>query len=246
MFRRNLKKWLPALALMVYSLGVLLALALIAVTSWADYEAQHFEFGVFQQAEAPLRAFACPLAMTADEVAIVRARLTNRATQARQVTLRAHVSEGYVWRSRTDEQQARLAPGGAKTFTWSVAPQDAVWDRVILVRVYAPRNFAVPPRTASCGILLLGPSPLGGGVIVGSVVVGSLLGMGLGLGLWVRQSPPALEARFNAAKGMAALAVLVVSGLLASSLGAWALAGVFSLLSLILGVAMAGSILQEG
>lgn len=218
------KKLLRIVGIVLYVVGVGLGIAFTAGAAWADQEAARFDWNTFILADGGLRPFSCPVAVTQDEVATVRAKLTNVAKASRDYSIRARVANRTAGDIHEAEQTATLAPGNSESFEWALSPDNAVYGRVILVRLYAPRNFSVPPRTASCGILVLGIPMLTGQALVAVVLAGSVVGMGSGLGLWAATHRLHQEQTQSALGAMALAAGLVVAGLIASLLGAWLVA----------------------
>lgn len=211
------------LSIVIFIAGVLLALALGIGVAWADMESTSFAPTVADRASEALEPFSCPLLMTRDEVAHVRTSLTNRSDRPRAMTLSAHISRGFV--SITDDQEERvtLEPGETREFEWDVTAGGAVWGRVVLVRVFAQRSFSVPPRTASCGILVIGVPLLPGSVVLALTLLGSLFGTIGGTLLWIR-SGPLQGTALHIAYALGALTVIVVADLILSLVGLWAAA----------------------
>jgi hypothetical protein len=232
------KSRLRPISMVMYTIGIVLATVLAAGAAWADYEASLFDVGTATQADENLEDFSCPVMITRGQKGTVHARLTNPGDRTRDYIIRAHVSEGFISLFNEQEQTASLDPGTTKSFSWNVTSEGAVWDRVVMVRWYVPRNFSVPPRTASCGILVLNVPLLPGSVIVTLIVVFSLISIIGGLALWVYTRPDD-ETKQNVVYALGALALTVITAMVLSLVGEFLLAGALLIISILLGVSVA-------
>jgi hypothetical protein len=225
-------------ALAIYFTGLILAAAFAAGAAWADFEASLFDVNSMSLAQQNIGSFSCPVAITRNEIGKVRASVSNPTDSARNFTVRAHVSEGFVLWMAEDEQVVPLEPGHTKTLEWSVSPEQAAWERLILVRVYVPRNRQIPPQTASCGILLLDTVALSGSTIVGGMLGASLLGIVGGIGLWAAASRPLTEQRRQRLYGLLAVGGMILAAVIGGLLGVYVLVGAALGLTVLVGISV--------
>src|SRR5574341_162828 len=208
------------LGIILFLIGVVVGLALAGSAAWADHEASLFDIGNAERADGVLRPFTCPVLITTHEVGTVRTSITNSAEHPREFTVRTNISAGSIAGRRQDEQVIPLEPGQTAALDWQVEPEDAAWNRVIMIRLYAPRNFSIPPRTASCGILVI-DAPVASGMIVAGAAAISLIGMLGGLGLWISLNRPLVDRRQATGYAMMVVLGIVALSLLFSFLGLW-------------------------
>ena len=174
-------------------------------------------------AEARLTALRCPTIVTpADEEQI---RVTFRNTlddRDLRLFVITRISEGRLTMMRQINTQLRLAPGERETLTWDIAPEDAVYGRVIMARVHQFRSFPFPSRERSCGVLYLNIPWLTGGQVFWLLGGLTLLSLGSGAGLWLRQQQrPFDEAQRRKIVGMGVLTGILFIAFLAGQLGVW-------------------------
>lgn len=221
--RRNLQR---TAGVFLYVAGILLGIALAAVSTWGDLEAS-----LFDPAERPEKAnvsLRCPVFITRHEVGEVSAAFANTGKRPVQRTAWAHISQGFVTLMREERVKLPLEPGETKRMSWFVSAEDAAYGFLILVRVSALRQAPMPSQSQACGILVLDIPGVSGLFITVVWLLLSLMGIGFGLWLWLRTSRPFDQRRQVATAAMAVLAVLVVGALAAGLLGQW-VAGVLLL-----------------
>lgn len=207
------------LAAALFLLGALLALLLVVMSFWPDMEARLF--APAQTAEARLTALRCPLVVTPADEAQITAAFRNAQDRDLRLLVVAHISEGHLTLMRETRTLLRLAPGGKETLSWAVAPEDAVYGRVIMARVHQFRTFPYPSRERACGILFLNLPWLTGGQWVWLLGGLTLLCLGGGAWLWLGQERPLPEARRKKALNVGVLTAVLLAAFLAGLLGAW-------------------------
>ena len=230
-------KAIRILGVVIFSVGVLLGTALFAAIVWADFEASMFDLNM--RGTASLKTLRCPVMMTATEAGTVRATFANPLERPVEFMIRAHISDGYVTLMREINSTLSVAPGETKPLEWPVAPDDAAYGRLILVRVRVGARYPLPSRHASCGILVLGLPCLTGNLIFALAFAASLLSMVVGAGLWIRANRPLRELGLDVTRAMGALAGCVVIGTVVGLLGWW----VFGVIILVITLLLAGAII---
>ncbi len=231
------QRLLRALGMLIFVTGLLLGVALAGMAGWADLEASSFDITMLNRADGRLTTLACPAVITRGETGVIRARLTNTTVRARDFTIRARLSNGYVRSIDEIEETVFLEPGASHSFDWPITTDNAVYGRLILVRVFATRAGDIPPRTGDCGIVILG-LPGSGRVVYPILVALSLLSIVGGMGLWLARHWPLPTAKMASAYAMGALAALVIGALVFSLLGVWQAVILLLGLAFLLGVSV--------
>jgi hypothetical protein len=209
----------PNLGMVVFTLGVLLALSFNGLAAWADFEA--FLFDSALSAETSLDTLKCPIAITTTETGVVSASFTNPRDRDVWRLVRARVSHGFVTLIRVVETRLPLEPGETRTLEWEVTPEDAAWGRVILFRVYMLRSAPLPSATSACGILLAPAPGLTGNQVVALTLAASLLGLLSGAWMRGRAIPDPTLKQIYLGRTMTWLTGLLVAGMVANLLGWW-------------------------
>lgn len=168
--------------LLVYLAGAFVGFVLLALSVWGEIEAS--TFGVALSSDERLSSLNCPVFMTRDEVGEISAVFENPTDRDVNPLVRSTITFGFV--TLVDERDQRLAipAGGASELTWEVARENAAYDRLILAHFYQLRNYALPSRQASCGIVVLPVSGLSGDQIFAASFVTSLVLMAAGIWLY--------------------------------------------------------------
>jgi hypothetical protein len=183
----------------------------------------------------------CPTLIASFEPGTVTATIKNPTDREVQRYVRAWISEGYVTLIRETRHEVPLAPRESETLQWTVTTDDAVFGRLILVRIHLNPLYPHPSREGSCGILVLDQPYLTGRQILVLSWAASLIGMTAGLGLWVVGNPPLSGRRFNLTAAMGALAVVVLVGMVVSALAWW----VLGLVVLVVAILLTGAIIRD-
>lgn len=192
-------------------------------------------------AEARLTALRCPMVITPADEAQITVTFRNSSDRDLRLYVIARISEGYITLMRQSDTLLRLSPGEQHTLTWDIAPQDAVYGRVIMAKVQQQRSFPFPSRDRTCGVLFLNLPWLRGGQVVGLLGGLTLLSWGVGAGLWLRQERPLSDARRKTALYAGAIVAMLVVAFLAGLSGAWPVS-----LALLLGLLLLLISLLEG
>jgi hypothetical protein len=200
--------------------GVLLGMALAGVAIWGDLEANRFDENLSHFRDASLKTLRCPVLMTKGKSGTVTAAFDNPLDRSLTLTVRTHVSR-YLTYLRDDTQLLPLAPGETKRLEWTVTPDDIVYGHLILVKVLQLRQYPLPGRLASCGIVVLNFPYLTGKALFGLALAASLLSIGGGLGLWWAGSQPFTKQRRQTTRTLGALAVAVILDMIPSFAGWW-------------------------
>jgi hypothetical protein len=240
------EKWKARLALVLFGLGVLLALFCGGIAGWGDMEATLFDASI--SPDELLSTVRCPVMITAVETATVRAAFDNPTARPVQVAIRAHFSQGYVTQMREHQESFVLAAGERQWWAWTVGPEDAAFGRrIILVRIHVRSAGPLPYRSGACGIVVAPVSFLTGDLLFGLLAAGSLLGMGGGIALWTLGRPrPLGRGAWAAVRMMGTLAGVVIAAAVVGLLGMWLLDLILLLATVLLSGVMIGFVLTSG
>jgi hypothetical protein len=215
------------LGVALFSIGVLVGLALCGSMIWGDLEASLFD--VTMSGRERLKSLRCPAIITTRESGTVSTTIKNTLEKETEFTARTHISDGYVTLMKEINSKLSLQAGEKGTLEWEVLPEDAVYGgRLILARVYVFPKYPTPARHGTCGILVINSSQFTGIQILVFTLFLSLLGMLLGAGLWVVSNRPLYKPAVEVLYAMVALAGCVLAGIIAGLLGWW-VPGVFLL-----------------
>jgi hypothetical protein len=140
----------------------------------------------------------------------------------------------YLTLFREDVVRLSLEAGEKQTLEWTVDAEDIVYEHLILVKVHQHRHYPLLGRTGSCGIVVLDLPGLTGTQVVIAAIVGSLLALALGLGLWTATARPLTGSNLEVVRAMGLVAAGAVLTMLASLLGWWAWGGLALIATILL------------
>jgi hypothetical protein len=214
----------------LFSVGILVGMALAGGAAWADIEARFYGFP--KMADRPLRGVQCPILMTTHETGVVSATFKNRSQQPLQLLVRADISSPGPW--TVERTRLSLAPGESQTQRWTVSSENIDLGFFIFVRVANYPAYPFSFRETMCGILVLNLQGLTGNQVLNIALAVSLVCIPLGLALWEATQQRPLKGRARQTTlAMAFLAGIVLVGMLASFVGAWAAGGLSVLLAVL-------------
>ncbi|MEW5868357.1 MAG: hypothetical protein AB1894_03720 [Chloroflexota bacterium] len=217
---------------LIFALGVAIGLLYFGGATWADIEA--FLFDSSFSADKPLTTLNCPVIIGPSETGVLKATFTNPSDTTFRPRIRARFTAGLVSLIREEENRLSLEPGESQQLEWQVTGEDAVWGNFILARIYQFRQYPQLSRTATCGILVVDFLGLGGRWLTALAVVISLLGMLVGLNLWVAGNRPLSGRIQTTTQAMVALAAVVFLGMAGSLTGLWMLSAAMVLVGVLL------------
>jgi hypothetical protein len=232
------------LGVLIFSAGILLGLALSATAVWGDLEAMQFDRDLTLLRDASLTTLRCPVILDREETGTVHATFKNSLDRPVILLIRAHVSR-YLTLLREDVVRLPLEAGEKQSLQWTVDAEDIVYEHLILVKVHQHRRYPLPGRTGSCGMVVLDLRGLTGTQVVVAAVVGSLLAIALGLGLWTVTAGPLTGSNLEVVRAMALVTVGAVFTMLASLLGWWMWGGLALVASILLIGAVIGHYLAS-
>lgn len=235
------QKRIRQMGLLLYLLGLLLGITLAGLAVWGDLEASLFD--VLFRAEQRLTNFSCPIIMTrAEETAVVRVSLKNTGERDENLLVRARITDGFITVIREERTNLTLVPNQEERLFWEIAPEDAAWNRIILIRVGTVRN--APFRRlvgAACGVLLLPIDGMTGSQVVTSMLILGTVLVGAGGWLWGVGRISISPKDKNTLRLLLAFLVITVMALLFGFLQLWGL----GLVTIIVFVVLLGSTIEQ-
>jgi hypothetical protein len=240
MMKDNAKLWSWA-GVVLTVLGLAVALVFQTAFTWGLIESTKFDQGdpaLFVSSEN-LKSLQCPLIVTSKEVGVVRATFSNPEEMDRVRNVRANISDGYISLRREVNTRLPLAPGETQTLTWEVTTDDAVWNRFIIVRVFAlPTSADMPAMTATCSILTLDWPGVSGRLLANLLLVICIMGPLLGLGLWFAINRPLASKQRYQFRLASVITAVILIGLFVSLAKLWVLSVLILTITLIVLVSL--------
>jgi hypothetical protein len=222
------------IGLLLFSIGILIGIAIYGGAVWADLEA--FLFDSSLDADSSLSSLSCPVFMTTKETGIISAKISNDTDKPVERILRAHIAEGYVTLMREINSKLPIEPKSTAPIEWEIYPDDAVYgDRLILFRVYVFPNYPIPTSGAACGVLLFSSEIVSGAQLLWIMLTLSIVLVFGGRWLWHQGTQPITQLRMrNVASAMNWLSGFVLAGIIFSLLGLWGVSGLLLIVALLM------------
>jgi hypothetical protein len=175
--------------------------------------------------------------LTNNDNGLITATIQNFADQELERLARATITEGSVLLTRQIENRPAIPPGGETTLEWSVTPQAAAYNRLILFRVYVFPALSNPSASAYCGIIIADIPVLTGNQALFLISLISISLMIIGRILWVKNTKENAKDALKALRAMDVLVILVILCMTVSLLGYW----ILGLMSLVIAFIVLGS-----
>jgi hypothetical protein len=224
-------KVLRALGLILFFAGSLLGTIAFGGLSWASLES-HFYFGYGAKGETSLH-LTCPRLLTyADKAPQITAEIKNTTDFSYDPQFQTDISN--VLLVRTIRGDVPLSPQQTVLFHWGLTDQDVVFGHLILTHVFQYRSAQLLSAEAYCGIVFLGLAGLTGDTVLVLILLGTVLGMGCGMALWIfnRRSLEGISRELR--MGMLFLAGVVGLGMIVGWFGLWIPGALLLAISIIL------------
>lgn len=222
------------LGVILFAFGILLGMALIAVTIWTDLEASFFDSVMGSRGDESLKTLRCPVLMTTSETGRISATFENTADKPIELRLRAHVTDGFVTLMREVNTTLPLEPGEKGKAEFTLSAEDRAYRWLILARVLQFRHYPLPARQAACGVLVLDVPFLTGNQLFALTIALTVLCLGGGIALWSVANWPLRRSALATARTMGALVVSLLIGFLVSLSGAFLIATLLFAINLLL------------
>lgn len=207
------------LAILFFSAGLLLGMALFGGLIWSDFAS--IAFDPAWRRDAPLRSLHCPVMITARETGAVSVVVSNPLDRPTERHLRVATSAGSLLLTNEFTEVIELEPGESKSVVWPVTADDAVHGRLIMVNAVVRRRYPIPGRQSSCGILVVGVPYLTGRQVFGLSLAFSQLAMAGAHRLWLKGYGAPGRRGKQAARAMVGLGSVVLAGIVIGLVGWW-------------------------
>lgn len=136
-------------ATLLYIFGALLTLVMAGIAIWPDFEASNFSETFRGDKRA---AFSCPIAMTASESPELTVTIRNPLERRARFAALSFITAGSTTFPREDKQETYIEAGERGQMSWAISADDAVYERMVLARVYVQRSGSAPSMDKTCGI----------------------------------------------------------------------------------------------
>lgn len=220
------------LILLAFVVSAAIGMALLSVAVWGDVEATMF--AAAQNGEQRLGTLSCPVLITPQDNAEVSAKFHNPIERVIKPSVRFKISNGFLTFQQQENIKFELAPDESRKLAWEVNPDQAAYGKMVLVKVYLFRNYPIPSKDGTCGILVLDiPTLTGKQVVYGSTGV-SFIGMLAMIGFWRGNNRLMTKKQTEAFRGMGILAGSIIIGLAASFMGHWLIGSVALVVAVLL------------
>ena len=230
----NRNKKYRSTSLLIYSIGILVGMAIAGGIIWSDLETSLFDSGI--SPDSPLR-LSCPVAITRDEIGKISATIQNPTEREKSFFVRTHISEGYLSLLREINQKISVASGGKETLTWEIYASDAVYERVVMFRVLVSPSYPIPSQGNFCGVLVLDIPWLTGTQTFLLLLIISLASVIGGSILWRKANPTMTKSLHSLTSAMNALAMIIFFMIGISYFGLWVLGiALFAISILMMGI----------
>ena len=213
---KSRKKTMRLVGVLLFSVGTLLGIALAGIAVWADLEAVFY--GFMKMGNKPIASLQCPVIMTASETGKISATFKNPLDKPIQLMLRTDISGPTLSMERT---RLALEPGEKKRAEWTVTRDNVDLGFFIFAQVSSYPVYPFPFRQTTCGIFVMNLFGLSGNQITAGALVGSVLGLLIGLGLWQAGNRPLSGRRMETTYAMQFLAVIVLAAIFVAFRGWW-------------------------
>lgn len=211
----NRRKFVSILGYFLFFLGSLIGLFVVGSAAWGDLEAAMLARPM--GAERGLSNLHCPIFVSTGEIGEAYVWIRNKTDKPINRTIRTHLSNYHITLTDTVDTKVSLEPGEKLRVVWPVNPEDALYGRFYIIRVYLFSTYKTTSQEGSCGIMVI-DLPLSGKQIVTYSILLCAISMGLGYLLLSFKGDRGWHTR-DKIQGF--MIVLVAIGLVVSFLGWW-------------------------
>ncbi len=218
-------KGIRFLSIVLFFMGTILGMVLFGSIVLANLEST-FYFGGIKIAEEDLKTLKCPPIITPVDRSAVTATITNNTNRTIKPLYRMNISSDREI-IRLVESNPEIAPGETIRVEWAVNHEDAIYGKLVLVKVMQYKTLRTPSREGTCGTLVLKIPYLSGNQVLITGIFTSLALMGLGIILWLISNRPLIGRSLNVRNAMLILVVVIAAGITAGYYGIWMLGIIF-------------------
>ncbi len=227
-------------SIIIFSVGVLVGMALFIAGTWADVESVFY--GFTRYGNKITSSMHCPVLIARAETATITATFKNTTDQLVRPTVRFQASNVSLF--RTETARLSLEPGQEERLEWTVSSDDMVLDRFIFAKIFSFASYPIRDVEQTCGILVLDLPGLTGGQLTAAAIAVSLIGLVCGSALWAVAHKPLKDRSQEAMRAMITLTVTIALGMVSVWLAWWLLGVLLAALCLILTGVIIANIFQ--
>jgi hypothetical protein len=203
------------LFLTIFIIGALSGLTLTVLSTWADLESAYYGFA--RRAGAGLSGLSCPILMTANETNAITLKVTNNTERKLSPAIRTEISTPTIAFEATE--YVELQAGDSAVRQWEIGPDNVDLRYFIFAKVLVYSFYPNPDKEGTCGIFIVN-LPGNGATVTWTMVILSLLGMGIGL-YGMNKVEDADGGNTNLARQLIFLAMVIIFGLVTVFMGWW-------------------------
>jgi len=228
------KKLRNALTITLFTFSALISFALLIISVWGDVEASMFDPSL--KGEERLTSLACPVLITPQDDGEFTAEFSNPLSKDIEPSLQVHISSGHITLMEEERIKVDLAPNETKKLAWSVNPENAAYDKMVLVNVYKFPFLSLPSQKASCGIFVMDIPVFTGKQVLFSGLGFGFLGMVLSIGLWQFNNRVMTKNQRELFRAMSILTGAIIIGIVFSLMGWWLIGSLGVVVAVLMGV----------
>jgi len=230
------KKTIRIIGITSLVIGALLFVYIGIISIWGELEASFFNAAL--RSEEPLDTLSCPAVITSSETAAVSGTFFNPYDKSANMEIRTYITAGFVTLMNEFITTFSLEPGNTKIVEVPIIPEDAAYERVIMVRMHQMKRIPFPYQNASCGIVVVNiPFLTGTQFITLTLSLGTLLSAG-GIAFWAVNSKPIVWLRLKIFVAMIIFALTSASIAAIGLIGLWGLALILTVVWIFMGLGM--------
>ena len=219
------RKPLLILSRVLFFLGVVMGVARSVVGIWDNLEATDYYFtGVTY---AAFKGLHCPLIIAPTETGIVTAIFNNSRNEQDTFFYKTEIS-GKSFSTRTMEDQVTVPAHQTQTREFTISINDVDLLFFILVKITILPNSIHPSQEATCGTIVANILGLTGSQISLTMLILSISGILVGLGLWQQTNRQAIP------RVIQTLGLVVLLTLFTIYIGWWTIATVLTVIIILL------------
>lgn len=228
--KKKKNPFLAKIGLGLFALGSILAVAIIAVTVWANLEVFGFYHGF--GSDGQIRSLSCPIFMTADEQVEFSARFHNPLDYEINPTIKTVISQGSIIFVDDEMETISIPPKQTIKKSWTLDSSQTVYGQFVFSRVILLNSYPLDDAEGACGVFVVDTDLVSGQsflyISVGLIVI-LMIG---GILLWKLFDDRGYKANRNTRIALWMISVTIVVGLGAGLLHFWIISG----LALIAGI----------
>lgn len=230
------KKHLRTIGLILFIFGTFLLIYIGVLSTWGEVEASFFNAAL--RSDEPLSTLKCPAVITPNENSYVSASFFNPEDKPIELEIRTYVTEGFVTLMTEYITDVPLEPEETKFIQIPIFPENAAYNRFVMVRMHQMKQVPLPYKNASCGVVLVNvPLLTGNQFIIVNLSLGLILAA-LGITIWARNSRPLIWLRLSKFRAMLIFTFAALVFAIVALLNYWFFAILLLVICVLMGIGM--------